>query len=271
MNVMKNQAIITGASSGLGATYARVLAQKGWDLLLTGRRKKRLLELKKELETKYNTKINFMVVDFTKPYELNNLLKTISQMDVIDLLINNAGFGYRKDFFKSDFRVQQNMLEVHITAATRIVYEVVPKMVVNKKGAIINVASLSAFVPAPLSYFYCSSKAFLVSFSECLHVDLLHTGIKVQALCPGFTKTEFHFGLKEEEKTSWMNNKLFWMSADKVVDYSLKALCHKKVICIPGFINQFIYCVVRAIPKSIFYRLMARGIDKTPHMVSLTI
>ena len=250
-------AIITGATSGIGAAFACHLARAGYNLLLTGRRMERLEQMKTELEQTHGIDVKYVVADLANTAEYNGLLRAIHQLPTVDMLINNAGFGNRTDFFESDFFEQQKMLDVHITATTRLVHEVVPLMREQGKGAIINVASLAAFLPAKLSYFYCSTKAFLVAFTECLRVDLLHTGIKVQALCPGFTKTEFHDKAETAHQNDWMCHPLFWMTADEVVQYSLHSLARSNVICIPGYCNRCIYWISRFIPRNLYYKLSA--------------
>ncbi len=269
---MKNKyAIITGATSGLGRAYAIRLAQEGWHLLITGRRTSMLEELKDELEMKYNTAVKICIVDFIRDDQFNRFLDAIRSYAHIDLLINNAGYGNRDGFFEEDFQSQANMLNVHVLATTKIVHEVVPIMLQDNRGAIINVASMSAFIPAPLNYFYCSSKAFMVSFTECLHMDLSHTNIVVQALCPGYIRTEFHsrMGLKIKKRS--VRDKLLWMNPEEVVMSSLKSLRKNRVICIPGFFNKLAYGLMKMLPRSISYRVLKKYFPKYHHSECKTV
>ncbi|TLX72271.1 SDR family oxidoreductase [Labilibacter sediminis] len=249
-------AIITGATSGLGKAYALLLAKEGWNLLITGRQRKKLHELKTHLEQTYRIHVIVIVAELNNTNEFNALLQSIQKLNSVDLLINNAGFGCRNGFFKADFNDQQKMLQVHVTASTKLIYTVVPKMVKNNGGAIINVSSLSAFLPSTLNYFYCSTKAFLVSFTECLHMDLNSKNIKVQALCPGFIKTHFHDRIAEVNKPKSGFAKFLWMQADDVARYSLKKLQKHSVICIPGLINKVLYFLLHFIPRRAYYVLM---------------
>ncbi len=258
-------AIITGATSGLGKAYAQTLAKMKWDLLITGRRVDKLMQIKNQLAHDYNINVQPSVTDFNNETQFNALLHTIEQCSHVDLLVNNAGYGNRNGFFSSSYQNQAQMLNVLVSAATRIIHKVIPKMLQNNTGAIINVASLSAFIPAPLSYFYCSSKAFMVSFTECLHIDLLHTHIKVQALCPGFIRTEFHSRMGLENHDNKLKEKLLWMNPEAVVHYSLKSLSKHKVICIPGVFNRMIYRTIKFIPKQLSYWLLDNQIPEHKH------
>lgn len=249
-------AIITGATSGIGEAYALALAKAGWNLLITGRRENRLLALKNKIETTYSTKVHIVKAEFYNKEEFERLLNTINSFKKIDLLVNNAGFGCANGFFDANYLEQQKMLHVHVTASTKLIYTILPKMIENKEGAIINISSLSAFFPTPLNYFYCSTKAFMVSFSECLYIDQKHKNIKVQALCPGFIKTEFHTRMNKNNHHSWAMDKLLWMQPEQVVDYSLKMLKNKAVVCIPGMINKVLYYLSKMIPRRIYYVLM---------------
>jgi short-subunit dehydrogenase len=267
----KRLAIITGATSGIGACFANTLAEAGWQLLISGRRQDRLLELSRNLMIKYGTMVDYVVADLSQVDDLNRLLSKINEKKNVELLVNNAGFGCSKDFFISEFQIHQNMLQVHVVAATQIIRQVVPKMIEQKQGTIINVASLSAFFPSPVSYYYCSSKAFLVTFSECLQLDLLNTNIKVQALCPGFTKTEFHTNIAALQPSVRMKSNLLWMEAEKVVAYSLNHLKSERVICVPGMFNRTAYHLMRFIPRQLFYKLLTRVCNATKEQVSFAV
>ncbi|SMO85802.1 hypothetical protein SAMN06265379_11053 [Saccharicrinis carchari] len=258
-------ALITGASSGIGTVYAKTLAKEGWGLIVVGRRNERLTKLKQEIQLHHKVNIQILVADLSVNEDLEHLLSVIDHSPGIELLINNAGFGSSGDYFKSKYSIQQQMLDVHITACTRIVHHAVPKMIKRGKGAIINVASLSAFFPAPNSYFYCSTKAFMVTFSECMHIDLKSHNIKVQALCPGFTHTEFHSRQGIVHSGNYLQLKLLWKSPQQVVNKSLKALRKSKVICIPGLLNRIIYLFSKVIPNSIYYKLAAHNSDMFLH------
>jgi len=263
-------AIISGATSGLGTAFANHLAANGWNLFLTGRRQQRLQSLQEQLESRYHIKVKTCKADLLDTDQLNKLLGSISHLSSIDMLINNAGFGCRDDFYEVEYSTQQQMLQVHITAASKLIQKVVPLMKEQGCGTIINVASLGAFLPAPLSYFYCSSKAFLVSLSECMHIDLKRYNIKIQALCPGFIHTEFHSRMGIQSHESWLENKLLWMSEKKVVDICFRKLSNHKVICIPGLVNQLIYQIARWLPKVLYYQITELHTNKVKNLALTT-
>lgn len=254
-------AIITGASSGIGATFAKTLAKDGWNLILTGRRNDKLTELKQRIEMLYQVSVQTFTADLSVNEDLENFLSAIDKNTTIELLINNAGFGSIGNYFESDFFNAQQMLNVHITASTKIVHRLTPQMIENGKGAIINLASLSAFFPGPKSYYYSSTKAFMITFSECLHIDLYSKNIKVQALCPGFTNTAFHSRQGIMRSKSYILKKLLWRSPQQVVNKSIKSLGKRSVICIPGFFNRLLYTIIKIMPKWLYYKLAARNSD----------
>ena len=258
-------AIITGATSGLGLCYAQTLAQMNWDLVLTGRREVRLKQIKAELESRFNIDVGVVKADFNREDQFEELLSKIDSLPYVNMLVNNAGFGCRAGFFEDSYETQQRMINVSVNACTQLVHKVVPKMIGVDEASIVNVSSLSAFVPAPLNFVYCASKSYLVEFSECLHVGLKGTGIKVQALCPGFVKTDFHARMGLSGEHSWWEDKMLWMSADDVVRKSLKALKTAMVICIPGYSNRVVYMLSKLLPKRFCYWLMAKqakGIER---------
>ena len=241
MKTAFRKALITGASSGLGEEYARQLAETGTDLVLVARRKERLEVLAAELETRFGIKVEIFPADLSQDADVKNLAEKISGIQELDLLINNAGFGGKGSFYKDTGEEAWRMIKVHVVAPTELTRAALPGMIDRKRGAIINVASIAAF--SPLSgALYSSTKAFLVMFSENLQTELIETGIKIQALCPGLTHTEFHqvAGIKKEAIPG-----ILWMKADRVVRISLRALTKNKVIVIPGVRNKFLAFLMR--------------------------
>jgi short-subunit dehydrogenase len=224
-------ALITGASSGIGAEFARQLAAKGTNLNLVARREEKLVALAEELQKKYTISIDIIPADLSKTEDVIRVETAIAGIPELDLLVNNAGFGTVSRFHEGDPRSHFDMLQVHVTASVRLTRSVLPGMVARKRGWIINVASVAAFFPYG-SVMYPSTKAFLVSFSQALQTELQGTGIRVQALCPGFTYTEFHDVINMDRK---IVPKFMWISADRVVSTSLKALPRGRVIVVPGW------------------------------------
>jgi short-subunit dehydrogenase len=246
-------ALITGATSGIGAAFARQFAARGYDLLLTGRRKEKLTALARELARTHNVKAEPIIADFTDDAAVQKLIVRIQNRDDIGVLVNNAGFGGRGPFVERDINDITDMIRVHVLAAVRLIHAALPRMLAHGRGVIINVSSLGAFTPFPRNGVYGGTKLFLNFFSEALCAELYGKGITIQALCPGFTRTEFHEKLGYNTAALKNRGIIRWMSADKVVAYSVKHL-GKKVICVPGFWNRRLKSVYRFIPKRLFYR-----------------
>jgi short-subunit dehydrogenase len=234
-------ALITGASSGIGAEYARQLAAKGTKLILVARRKGKLEVLAEELQKKFAISIDIIPADLSKMEDINRLETKLAGIPDLDLLVNNAGFGAVSRFYEGEPQSHFDMLQVHVNASVRLARSVLPGMVTRKHGWIINVASVAAFLPFG-SVLYPSTKAFLVSFSQALQIELHGTGVRVQALCPGFTYTEFHDVIYMDRK---IVPKFMWMSAERVVSTSLKALPHGPVIVVPGWQYRLIVALAR--------------------------
>lgn len=183
-------ALVTGASSGIGAVYARYLARMGFDLVLVARREARLLALADELMQKYNVRAEVLVADLANVDDIATLEAHIAVMDELCFLVNNAGFGLPGTFADNDISGSDAMIHVHVNASVRLTRAALPVMLARGRGAIVNVASLAAFYPVSGSATYAATKAYLKVFTEALHQELIGTGVRVQALCPGFTRTE---------------------------------------------------------------------------------
>jgi uncharacterized protein len=230
-------AFITGASSGIGAAFAEKLAARGTNLVLTARRRERLEELAGSLAERYGILADILQADLSEREGIEKAARCVESLDDLGLLVNNAGFGAKSSFVRLPFEDHEAMLDVHIRAVLRLTYAALPGMLERGKGSVINVSSISAFVPVGTGSTYTSSKAYLNSFSQSLQFELRRSGVKIQALCPGFTHTEFHVD------PSFHNLKraipsFAWMSAEQVVEGSLKALERGKVIYIPGWFNR---------------------------------
>lgn len=256
-----NTALITGASSGIGATFARQLAAQGYDLILVARRRERLVALATELEERYAISAQALVADLSTLDGVERVEGRIVELEPLDILVNNAGFGIVGKFAESDLTRHLDMIHVHVIASVRLCRAVLPGMIARHRGGIINVSSISAFTSVG-NVTYTSTKAYLVAFSEALQVELAGTGVRVQALCPGFTYTEFH------DTPELVNDfdrsripRIMWMSADKVVTGSLKALERGGVVYIPGIRNRLLAAVSRSRMVSLLFRawLKARG------------
>ena len=245
-------ALVTGATSGIGAAFASRLAQKRFDLILHGRRQKELMDRAKNLERIYSTSVEIIIAELSRPDEIRKVEERINSLDRLDMLVNNAGYWEPGVFWEHSPDSLEAMIMVHNVAPVRFIRAALPRMLERDKGDIINVSSLGAYLNMVTLENYGATKAYLISFTESLHVALMGTGIRVQALTPGFTVTEFHSRLgadfTKEQRT--------WMQPEEVVAGSLRALGKGPVVCIPGFKRRFIVKLASMLPRSVYYRIM---------------
>lgn len=251
-------ALITGASSGIGATFARHLAARGHNLILVARREERLRALAAELEQQHRITAEVLVADLSIPDGLERVEKRIAELDSLGMLINNAGVGAPDKFAEIDVRKALAMIQVHVIASVRLTRAALPGMIARGRGAIINVSSLAAFFPMPGNTTYCATKAYLNAFSLALQAELRGTGVQVQALCPSFTHTEFHDSPEYQDFDRSQIPKPFWMSAEQVVTASLNALGNGRVISIPGVTNRLLALLARSGLASLLLKILAR-------------
>lgn len=250
-------ACITGATSGIGAAFAQKLAGLGFDLILTGRREDKIRRLARKIISETGVKVEVVIADLSREEIVDELAAKISKADNLEILVNNAGFAVRNFFHYENFSTHRDMLVVHVMAPLRLTHAALPGMVKRGKGAVINVSSTSSFTPFPKNAMYAATKCFLNLFSESLYLELKSTGVKVQVLCPGMTRTDFHerMGFKREDIYK-DRGLLKAMEPEEVVEISLKCLKKDKPVCIPGFHNKLTAVLVGWLPRSILYRLL---------------
>lgn len=241
-------ALVTGASSGIGAEFARQLAGQGYDLILVARREERLAALAATLARTCGVRAEVQVADLTRPAELAQVEQRINRLKSLAILVNNAGFGTTGSFAEIDLDPQLDMVHLHILATMRLCHAVLPRMIARGRGHVINVSSMAGLVPLPENATYCATKAFLNSFSEALQIELTGTGVQVQALCPGFTHTEFHSSPEFERRDHQPIPGILWLSAPQVVASSLDALKRNQVIHIPGIKYKFLAFLIHLTP-----------------------
>ncbi len=246
------RALITGATSGIGAAFADRLAQKGFDLILHGRRQEKLMERAKILKKTYNIQVDIIIAELSRSEEIKKIEERIQTLDRLDMLINNAGYWTPGVFWEHSPDSLEAMIMVHDIAPVRFIRAALPRMLERGKGDIINVSSEGAYLNMITLENYGATKAYMISFSESLHVALMGTGIRVQALAPGMTVTEFHSRLGAD--FSKYQKRL--MRPEEVADISLKALEKGLVVCIPGIRSRLITKFVRVMPRFIYYKVM---------------
>ncbi|MFC5741187.1 SDR family NAD(P)-dependent oxidoreductase [Dyella tabacisoli] len=251
--------LITGASAGIGAAFARALAARGHDLVLTARRVERLETLADELRRKHNATVTVLPNDLADPAAPQQLCDALAQRGLhVDWLINNAGYGVPGTFESNSWTAHADFIQVLMTAPTELAWRLLPAMREHGYGRIINVASLAAHVPGSVGHtLYSASKAYLVKFSQSLALENRHLGVNVCALCPGFTWSEFHDVTGSRD----MMNKLpglMWQTAEEVVHQGIDAVEYGKVVYVTGRVNRIIKTLVKLMPDRLSLWLSAR-------------
>ncbi len=234
--------LITGSSSGIGMEFAYQFAQMKKDLILVARNQKRLNEIKKDIEEKYKVNCNYIICDLSKEEEIYKLCKIIKN-EKLETVINNAGFGESYSYTKTKIEDVTNMINVHVLATTLISRAVIDQMIQRNKGTIINVSSIAGFlISSKTNIIYNSTKRYIIHFSKNLKEEVKNKNIKIQALCPGYTRTNFNF--KKINEKSYRPDFLF-MDPKTVVLKSINALSKRKVVFIPGTLNKIIVFLLK--------------------------
>ncbi len=239
-------ALVTGASAGLGASFARRLAGCGFDLLLTARREDRLRGLAESLSSEHGVRCRVLAADLSQDTGIQRVAEAVRGITDLDVVVNNAGFGMAGTFMEAPIGKSLSMLTVHAAAVMQVTHAALAVMRPRGRGAIVNVASMAAFVVTAGDAVYEATKSFLVTFSEALALETRGSGIRVQALCPGFTRTEFHEvgDLADFDRDTIPRG--LWMDADNVTEMSLAALGRsRKTVFIPGWKNRAATWLVR--------------------------
>jgi short-subunit dehydrogenase len=243
-------ALVTGATAGIGAAYAKRLANEGYDLILVARDKKRLTDTAKSLSKEFGVKCEILVADLTKSAQLAKVEKRLaSKVKPIEVLINNAGFGINKSFLDSARDAEQELLDVLVTAPMRLTHSVLPIMKERNYGTVVNVSSVASWIAGGT---YSAAKSYLTVFTESLHTELRGTKVNISALCPGFTRTEFHE--RGRMKMTGLPN-FMWLSAEMVVAHSWEAAKANKAICIPGWQYLILSSISRFGPRPLVRKI----------------
>ena len=249
-------AVITGASRGIGAEYARALAGQGYDLLLIGRDMKRLETLRQELRPVSQGEIWVESLDLSQPQSAERLHDLArSYRSEVSLLINNAGFGRYGDFADIPMESINNMLQLHINTIVESIRLFLPAMLARKHGVIITVASVAGFFPIPYMTEYAATKAFLIAFSEGLARETQNQSVTIQVCCPGFTDTEFHQSAGHQPKQVF-----FAQSPQQVVQASLQALKSKRTLVTIGWQGRLTLWISKIIPHKIMMAIAGKAV-----------
>jgi uncharacterized protein len=252
----RGTALVTGATAGIGREFCHQLAARGYDLILVARDEARLRELADTLTQARGIAAEVHVADLTRDDQVDRLVARIEGGSELTLLINNAGFGTTGFLADAPAAQQAAMVRLHVLTPLRLTRAALPGLLARRQGGIINVSSVASFVYAAGTVNYGATKAYLTSLSEGLGSELRGTGVRVQALCPGFTRTEFHRRMGPEAGD---RPRLLWMSAEAVVSASLRQLERDgPVVCIPGFRYRVLLAVLRLVPRRLIGRLTGR-------------
>ena len=248
-------AMVTGASSGIGKSFAEALATRGSDLVLVARNRARLDELAAELRQRHGRDVSVLVADLEKPDELGQVEKRLHEDARIDLLVNNAGYGITGNFADVSVAQSQGQIDCNVVALTRLAHAALTTMKPSRRGGIINVASGAAFLPTPQISVYCATKAYVVNFSLALHEETRAHGVHCMVVCPGFTRTEFQS--RANYDTSAMPS-FVWQTADDVVKETLAAYDRGETLLVPGFQNRMTMLMTNLIPRTMLASLAGR-------------
>ncbi|MFD7665458.1 SDR family NAD(P)-dependent oxidoreductase [Streptomyces sp. NPDC059788] len=239
-------ALITGATAGIGAAFARRLAGDGHNLVLVARNEKRLREQATELHDRHGVEVSVLVADLATEDGITAVEERLAdRTHPVDLLINNAGFGNKGEFLDVPMADELKMLKVHCEAVLRLTSAAVKGMRERRRGGVVNVASVAAFVPRGT---YGASKAWVVQFTQGAARDLSGSNVRLMALCPGFVRTEFHerAGMGTESIPDWM-----WLDADKLVDAAMKDLARGKSLSVPDPRYKALMGVAKLAPRNL--------------------
>ena len=249
-------AVVTGATAGIGREFAEQLGARGFDLLLVARDRQRLDQTARALAAAHGVVAEAFPADLSRDDDVTRLADRLAVSPQLALLVNNAGFGSRGRLAEADVGRQEAMLRLHVLAPMRLTRAALPILLANRSGGVINVSSVAGFVYSPGNVNYCATKAYLTTFSEGLAAELYGSGVRVQALCPGFTRTEFHARMQGPVER---HPSFAWLSAKSVVTYSIRCLeAGGPVVCIPGLRWRLMVRVLRLLPRSLIGRITRR-------------
>ncbi|QNN51758.1 SDR family NAD(P)-dependent oxidoreductase [Nocardioides mesophilus] len=251
---MAPTALVTGPTAGIGTCFAEQLAARGHGLVLVARDETRLRELAGRLGQEYGVAVEVLVADLSDRKQLRRVEARLAEPSrPVDLLVNNAGFGLKRPFLDNSVEDEQDMLDVLVTAVMRLSHAALGAMVGRGHGAIVNVSSVAGFLPRGT---YSAAKAYVTSFSQWADLTYREQGVRTMALCPGFTKTEFHarMDVSRGSAPAWM-----WLEADRLVRDALADLERGKRVSVPSRRYQALTALARYVPPSLLGRLQGVG------------
>lgn len=237
-------ALVTGASSGIGAAIARELARRGFDLVLVARDRARL----EAVASGTGATCEVLAADLTEPEGCAAFEARLGAEPVIDVCVNNAGIGTYGPFHEGDLAAEDRQVRLNVLALVRLSHATARAMAARGRGAILNVSSLASFQPIPENATYAATKAFVTSFTQALHEELRPYGVRVTVLCPGYTHTEFH--ARAGADMSAVPGPL-WQDADEVARAGIDALERGRAVCVPGALNRVTAALASVAPRAV--------------------
>lgn len=245
-------ALVTGATAGIGLEFARQLAGRGHGLVLVARDEARLTSVAHELRSTYGVEVEVLVADLADKGQCASVEARLADRDrPVELLVNNAGFGLKQRFLDNTIDQEQGMLDVLVTAVLRLSHAALGPMTERGRGGIINVSSVAAFLPRGT---YSAAKAWVNSFSEWAHNEYKPQGVTVMALCPGFTKTEFHERMQVKRGDNFM-----WLDVEFLVRTALADFDKGRTFSVPGAQYKTVVALTRAVPSRVLQRFQSMG------------
>ena len=250
----RRTALITGGSSGFGYEFARIFAREGYELVLVARSEERLERVKEELQGRYGVGVVVLPKDLSRREAPDELFRELQQRSVpVDVLVNNAGFTVFGQFTETEWADEEQLMQVNVVALTHLTKLLLPGMVERGWGRILNMGSTASFQPGPLMAVYYASKAYVLSFSEALAVELQGTGVKVTCLCPGPTRTGFQKRGRMED--SRLLTLLPMLDVRTIARRGYRALMKGQTVLVPGAVNWVAAEAVRFIPRKLAAQL----------------
>lgn len=254
----RHTALVTGASAGIGEAFARVFAEAGFDVILTARREERLVKLANDIELLYGVSAYVIPEDLADPEAPQRLFDEIASRGLdVDALINNAGYGVRETFEEADWKVHADFMNVLAISLLHLTHLFMPHMKEQKFGWVINVASLAGYLPGMNTgaTLYNPVKAFVIKFSQGLWTECRGTGVHVTAVCPGYTKSEFHAVMSEQDRAEKVPG-FIMMDAETVARQGFDAVMKDKPVLINGRVNSVLQVLPRIVPETLLFGLL---------------
>jgi short-subunit dehydrogenase len=257
--------LVTGASAGIGEAFARVFAEHGWGVVVTARRGDRLEALAGELRARHGVRVHVVAQDLARHDASAHILRDVERAGMtIDALVNNAGYGVPGTYRHTTWRQQAEFLQVMVTAVCELSHRVLPGMVARRYGRILNVSSMLGLLPGIGGLtLYGAAKAFLVRFSQSLALEVRGHGVHVTAVCPGFTRSEFHDVSGTTAAVSRLPG-IMWTEADVVARAGYDASMAGEVVCIPGAVNRGLATLAGLLPDSLVQHVLGGANPRAP-------